>query len=60
MKQNIRLNKKMKVVIDAGNRTAGLVAGSLLRNLGCEVDELYCDVDGHFANHFPNPTFPKI
>jgi phosphomannomutase/phosphoglucomutase len=55
---NIRLEKKMKVVIDAGNGTAGAVAGPLLRNLGCELEELYCDVDGWFPNHFPDPTIP--
>jgi phosphomannomutase/phosphoglucomutase len=42
VKGNIRLEKKMKVVIDAGNGTAGVVAGPLLRDLGCELEELYC------------------
>jgi phosphomannomutase/phosphoglucomutase len=46
-------------VIDAGNGTAGVVAGPLLRGLGCEVEELYCEIDGHFPNHFPDPTIPK-
>jgi phosphomannomutase/phosphoglucomutase len=59
IQKNIRLEKKMKVVIDAGNGTAGIVAGPLLKNLGCEVEELYCDVDGLFPNHFPDPTIPK-
>jgi phosphomannomutase/phosphoglucomutase len=58
MKKNIKLDKKLKVVIDAGNGTAGIVAGPLLKDLGCEVDELYCDVDGRFPNHFPDPTIP--
>ena len=58
IKKNIKLDKKLKVVIDAGNGTAGIVAGSLLRDLGCEVDELYCDIDGRFPNHFPDPTIP--
>jgi phosphomannomutase/phosphoglucomutase len=58
LKKNIKLDKKLKVVIDAGNGTAGIVAGSLLKDLGCEVDELYCDVDGRFPNHFPDPTIP--
>ena len=49
----------MKVVIDAGNGTAGVVAGPLLRDLGCELEELYCDVDGRFPNHFPDPTIPE-
>jgi phosphomannomutase/phosphoglucomutase len=59
IQKNIHLNKKMRVVIDAGNGTGGMVAGPILRNLGCEVEELYCDVDGRFPNHFPDPTIPK-
>jgi phosphomannomutase / phosphoglucomutase len=59
IKRNIHLKKKMKVVIDAGNGTAGLVAGPLLRALGCEVEELYCEVDGRFPHHFPDPTIPE-
>jgi phosphomannomutase/phosphoglucomutase len=58
IKKNIHLEKKMKVVIDAGNGTAGVVAGPLLRDLGCEVEELYCEIDGRFPNHFPDPTIP--
>jgi len=58
IKNNIRPEKKMKVVIDAGNGTAGVVAGPLLRDLGCEVEELYCEIDGRFPNHFPDPTIP--
>ncbi len=48
----------MRVVIDAGNGTAGVIAGRLLRDLGCEVEELYCEIDGRFPNHFPDPTIP--
>ena len=44
--QNIRLNKKIKVVIDGGNGTAGLTAGELYRRLGAEVIEIFCEVDG--------------
>ncbi|MCJ7786224.1 MAG: phosphomannomutase/phosphoglucomutase [Desulfobacterales bacterium] len=58
IKKNIRLEKPLKVVIDAGNGTAGGVAGPLLKDLGCEVEELYCEVDGRFPNHFPDPTIP--
>ncbi len=58
IKKNIQLEKKMRVVIDAGNGTAGVVAGPLLRDLGCEVEELYCEIDGRFPNHFPDPTIP--
>ena len=58
IKKNIRLEKRLKVVIDAGNGTAGGVAGPLLKDLGCELEELYCEVDGRFPNHFPDPTIP--
>ena len=58
IKKNIHLEKKMRVVIDAGNGTAGPVAGPLLKSLGCELEELYCEVDGRFPNHFPDPTLP--
>ncbi len=58
IKKNIHTGKRMRVVIDAGNGTAGVVAGPILRDLGCEVEELYCEVDGRFPNHFPDPTIP--
>ena len=58
IRKNIHAGKGMRVVIDAGNGTAGVVAGPLLRDLGCEVEELYCEVDGRFPNHFPDPTIP--
>ena len=59
LRQNIHVARKLKVVIDAGNGTAGVVAGPLLRDLGCEVEELYCDIDGRFPHHFPDPTIPE-
>jgi phosphomannomutase / phosphoglucomutase len=59
IKKNIDLRKRLKVVIDAGNGSAGIVAGPLLRDLGCMVEELYCEVDGRFPNHFPDPTIPE-
>jgi phosphomannomutase/phosphoglucomutase len=58
IKGNVKLERKMRVVVDAGNGTAGIVAPSLLRDLGCEVDALYCEIDGRFPNHFPDPTIP--
>jgi phosphomannomutase/phosphoglucomutase len=57
--QNIRLQRKIKVVIDSGNGTAGLVAPGILRDLGCEVIDLYTEVDGRFPNHHPDPTIPE-
>lgn len=53
------LERPVKVVLDAGNGTAGLVAPKLLRALGCEVVELYCEPDGNFPNHHPDPTVPE-
>jgi phosphomannomutase/phosphoglucomutase len=56
---NIRLEKKLKVVLDAGNGTAGVVAVPIFKRLGCEVIDLYCEMDGTFPNHHPDPTLPK-
>ncbi len=56
---NIRLDRKVKVVIDSGNGTAGLVAPQIIRDLGCEVIDLYSEVDGRFPNHHPDPTIPE-
>ncbi|HXX58158.1 MAG TPA: phosphomannomutase/phosphoglucomutase [Thermodesulfovibrionales bacterium] len=49
----------VKVVVDAGNGTGGLVAPALLRALGCKVIELYCEPDGRFPNHHPDPVVPE-
>jgi phosphomannomutase/phosphoglucomutase len=49
---------RLKIVVDAGNGTAGLVAPELLRRFGCDVIELYCEPDGRFPNHHPDPTIP--
>ncbi len=51
--------RPLKVVVDCGNGTGGLVAPQLFRRLGCDVVELYCDVDGTFPNHHPDPTVEK-
>jgi phosphomannomutase/phosphoglucomutase len=56
---NIRIDRKVKVVIDSGNGTAGLVAPQIIRDLGCEVIDLYSEVDGRFPNHHPDPTIPE-
>ena len=48
----------MKIVVDAGNGTAGLVAPDILRKLRCQVIELFCKPDGNFPNHHPDPTIP--
>ncbi|MFS6937282.1 phosphomannomutase/phosphoglucomutase [Neisseria animaloris] len=56
---HIKLKRPMKIVADAGNGVAGAFAGNLYRALGCEVTELFCDVDGNFPNHHPDPAKPK-
>ena len=55
---DIALAQPLKVVIDCGNGIAGAVAPTLYKTLGCEVIELYCDVDGRFPNHHPDPSKP--
>ena len=55
---HIKLSRPMKIVIDAGNGIAGAYAGNLYRALGCQVRELYCEVDGNFPNHHPDPAKP--
>ncbi|MDH5704410.1 MAG: phosphomannomutase/phosphoglucomutase [Candidatus Aminicenantes bacterium] len=57
--QNIKLEKKLKVIVDAGNGTAGVIAVPIFQKLGCEVIPLYCEMDGTFPNHHPDPTLPE-
>lgn len=52
-------NIRRKVVIDAGNGVAGMVAPHIYREMGVEVEELFCEPDGHFPNHHPDPTIPE-
>lgn len=54
--RNIHLARPLKIVIDAGNGVAGKIAPDLFRRLNCEVHELFCDVDGRFPNHHPDPS----
>jgi phosphomannomutase / phosphoglucomutase len=56
---DLRLARPMKIAIDCGNGVAGAYAPELFRRLGCDVTELYCEVDGHFPNHHPDPSQPK-
>lgn len=56
IKERIKLLRSVKVVVDAGNGTTGPIAVQLLRELGCEVEELYCEPDGNFPHHLPDPT----
>ncbi len=59
MGERIQLARPLKVVIDAGNGTAGAFAPALLRKIGCEVTELYCELDGNYPNHEANPEEEK-
>jgi phosphomannomutase/phosphoglucomutase len=56
---DVKLARPMKIAVDCGNGVAGAVAGQLYRALGCEVQELFCDVDGNFPNHHPDPSVPE-
>jgi len=56
LNKNIRIERKHKVVIDAGNGVAGIVALPAFEGKGCEVMPLYCEIDGNFSHHFPDPT----
>ena len=55
----IQLSRPMKIVIDSGNGIAGASAPAIFRALGCEVTELFSEVDGNFPNHHPDPSKPE-
>jgi len=55
---DIKLTRPIKIVVDCGNGVAGAFAPALYRGLGCEVIELFCEVDGSFPNHHPDPSVP--
>ncbi len=57
---DIKLARRLKVVVDAGNGTGGQAAVPLLKRLGVELIELYCDMDGRFPHHHPDPTVPAF
>jgi phosphomannomutase/phosphoglucomutase len=56
IRKRIHLERPLRVAVDGGNGCAGLVACNLLESLGCEVIPLYCEPDGDFPNHHPDPT----
>jgi phosphomannomutase / phosphoglucomutase len=56
---DIKLKRRMKIAIDCGNGAPGAYAPTLFKRLGCDVEELFCDVDGTFPNHHPDPSQPK-
>jgi phosphomannomutase/phosphoglucomutase len=55
VKSDVQIVRPMKVVVDCGNGVAGIAAPRLLKALGCDVVELFCEVDGRFPNHHPDP-----
>ena len=56
---DIKLVRPMKIIVDCGNGVAGAFAPTLYRRLGCEVIEIFCEVDGTFPNHHPDPSVPE-
>jgi len=56
---DITLTRSMRIAVDCGNGVAGAYAPALYRRLGCEVVELFCEVDGRFPNHHPDPSQPS-
>jgi phosphomannomutase/phosphoglucomutase len=59
VRADISLKRRLKVVVDCGNAVPGLVAPALLETIGCDVSTLYCELDGNFPNHHPDPTVHK-
>ncbi|MEW5804357.1 MAG: phosphomannomutase/phosphoglucomutase [bacterium] len=59
IRENVHLKRGLKVVVDAGNGTASPIVPDLFRKLGCKVEALFCEMDGNFPNHFPDPTVPE-
>ena len=56
---DVMVEHKLKVVVDCGNGIPGMLAPEVIEGIGCEVLPLYCDVDGNFPNHHPDPSEPK-
>jgi phosphomannomutase/phosphoglucomutase len=57
--RDVTLARRFRIAIDCGNGVAGMLAPRLYRRLGCEVEALYCEVDGDFPNHHPDPSQPE-
>jgi phosphomannomutase/phosphoglucomutase len=56
---DVKLARPIKLAVDCGNGVAGAFAGDLFRGMGCDVVELFCEVDGNFPNHHPDPAHPE-
>lgn len=59
IESDVKLARKLRIAIDCGNGVAGATAPELMQRLGCETIELFCDVDGNFPNHHPDPSHPE-
>jgi phosphomannomutase/phosphoglucomutase len=56
---DVKLARKLRVAVDCGNGVAGELAPKLFKHLGCEVTGLFCEIDGNFPNHHPDPSKPE-
>jgi len=56
---DVKIARPIKIAVDCGNGVAGAFAPQLFRGMGCEVIELFCEVDGNFPNHHPDPAHPE-
>lgn len=56
---DVKIARPIKIAVDCGNGVAGAFTPDLFRGMGCEVVELFCEVDGHFPNHHPDPAHPE-
>ncbi len=56
---DVKLARPLKIVMDCGNGVAGAFAPELFKRLGCEIIPLFCEVDGNFPNHHPDPSKPE-
>ena len=59
VKESARITRPFRVAVDTGNGVAGLFAPPLLRDLGCDLVELHCDLDSSYPNHLPDPQMPE-
>lgn len=59
VRKDVQIARPMKVVVDCGNGVAGGLVPALLESMGCKVIPLYCEIDGHFPNHHPDPCKPE-
>ncbi len=56
--KSVEIKRSLKIALDPGNGVCGLTAPQIFKKLGCEVECLFCEVDGNFPNHFPDPVVP--